>query len=125
MTSDTTTDCCASNAARLLSSSLYLTAALHVYLTLTSLLASAAEPPCDWKYFVADSLPPTFITRSCSHCHSRLITNNQPLSSSSQHLPRDMFHTIEVGRANKGDMDTEVPVVGRTIETQVNAERHG
>lgn len=40
------TDCCASCAARLLSSSLYFTAALDVYLTLESLLASAADPPC-------------------------------------------------------------------------------
>jgi hypothetical protein len=44
-------------------------------LTLTSLLASAADPPCDWKYLVADSFPPTFITRSCSHCHSAKIAS--------------------------------------------------
>jgi hypothetical protein len=36
-----------------------------------SLEASAAEPPWDWKYFVADSLPPTFMRRSWSHCHAR------------------------------------------------------
>lgn len=75
LTTEGVTDCCASAAARLLSSSLYLTAALDVYLTLTSLLASAADPPCDWKYLVADSFPPTFITRSCSHCHSAKIAS--------------------------------------------------
>ena len=54
----------ASAAQRLVSSSLYFVAALLVYLALWSLLASAAEPPCDWKYFVALSLPPTFMIRS-------------------------------------------------------------
>jgi hypothetical protein len=49
---------------RLCSSSLYFVAALLVYLALESLLASAAEPPCDWKYLVALSLPPTFMMRS-------------------------------------------------------------
>lgn len=41
-----------------------------MYLTFTSLLAKAAVPPFDWKNFVADSLPPTFIVRSCAHCHT-------------------------------------------------------
>jgi hypothetical protein len=52
------------------SSSLYLFAALLVYFCLGSLLARAAAPPCDWKYLVALSLPPVFMRRSCSHCHS-------------------------------------------------------
>lgn len=60
----------ASLAARLFNSSLYFVAAFDWYLVLGSLLLSAAVPPFDWKYFVADSLPPTFITRSWSHCHS-------------------------------------------------------
>ena len=51
-------------------SSLYFVAALEVYFVFGSLLASAAVPPCDWKYFVADSLPPTFIIRSWSHCQT-------------------------------------------------------
>jgi hypothetical protein len=64
----------ASAAQRRVSSSLYFVAALLVYFALWSLLASAAEPPWDWKYFVALSLPPTFITRSWSHCQmSRLV----------------------------------------------------
>lgn len=54
----------ASLAALFLSSSLYLVAAADVYFVLGSLLLSAAEPPLDWKNLVADSLPPTFITRS-------------------------------------------------------------
>jgi len=54
----------ASAAQRLVSSYLYLVAALLVYLALWSLLASAAVPPCDWKYLVALSLPPTFMMRS-------------------------------------------------------------
>lgn len=58
------THCLASAAALLCNSSLYFDAALDVYFVFESLLASAAEPPCDWKYFVADSLPPTFITLS-------------------------------------------------------------
>jgi hypothetical protein len=49
---------------RLPSSSLYFVAALEVYLVFGSLLFRAADPPCDWKYLVADSLPPTFIIRS-------------------------------------------------------------
>ena len=53
-----------SAAARLLSSSLYFEAALEVYLVLGSFEASAAVPPCDWKYLVADSLPPTFMVRN-------------------------------------------------------------
>lgn len=60
----------ASRAARRLSSSLYLVAALDWYFVLGSLLLSAAVPPFCWKNLVADSLPPTFITRSWSHCHS-------------------------------------------------------
>lgn len=62
----------ASLAARLLSSSLYLVAVLDWYLVLGSLLLSAAVPPLDWKNLVADSLPPTFIMRSWSHCHSEV-----------------------------------------------------
>lgn len=54
----------ASRAVLLLSSSLYFVAALDVYLIFISLLASAAEPPCVWKYLVADSLPPNFMFRS-------------------------------------------------------------
>lgn len=54
----------ASAAALLFSSSLYLVAVFDVYLTFGSLLARAAVPPCDWKYFVADSFPPTFMTRN-------------------------------------------------------------
>ena len=60
----------ASLAALFLSSSLYLVAAADVYFVLGSLLLRAAEPPLDWKNLVADSLPPTFMTRSWSHCHS-------------------------------------------------------
>lgn len=62
----------ASRAARRLSSSLYLVAALDWYLVLGSLLFRAAVPPFCWKNLVADSLPPTFIKRSWSHCHSVL-----------------------------------------------------
>lgn len=60
----------ASRAARRLSSSLYLVAALDVYFVLGSLLLRAADPPFARKNLVADSLPPTFINRSWSHCHS-------------------------------------------------------
>lgn len=77
------TNCSASAAARLFNSSLYFVAALLVYLTLVSLLARAAEPPCDWKYLVADSFPPSFMIRSCSHCHSapkQISTNAQTIS---------------------------------------------
>lgn len=52
------------------SSSLYFVAAFEVYLVFGSWLARATVPPCDWKNFVADSLPPTFMIRSWSHCHS-------------------------------------------------------
>lgn len=54
----------ASRAARRFNSSLYLVAALDWYLVLGSLLFNAAVPPFCWKNLVADSLPPTFITRS-------------------------------------------------------------
>lgn len=54
----------ASLAARLFSSSLYLVAAGDWYLVFGSLLFKAAVPPLDWKNLVADSLPPTFMTRS-------------------------------------------------------------
>lgn len=64
--------CLASTAQRLCSSSLYLVAALLVYFVLGSLLARAAEPPWVWKYFVALSLPPTFMMRSWSHCQTRI-----------------------------------------------------
>lgn len=60
----------ASLAARFLSSSLYLVAALDWYLVLGSLLFRAAVPPFCWKNLVADSFPPTFMIRSWSHCHS-------------------------------------------------------
>lgn len=65
----------ASAATLLLSSSLYFVAAFDVYFVFGSLLASAAVPPCDWKYFVADSFPPTFMIRSWSHCHSVPLTS--------------------------------------------------
>lgn len=54
----------ASLAARFLSSSLYLVAALEWYFVLGSLLARAALPPLARKNLVADSLPPTFMIRS-------------------------------------------------------------
>jgi hypothetical protein len=54
----------ASAAALFFNSSLYFVAALDVYFVFGSLLANAAVPPCDWKYLVADSFPPTFIIRS-------------------------------------------------------------
>lgn len=60
----------ASAAALFLSSSLYFVAAFEVYFVFGSWFARAAIPPCDWKNFVADSLPPTFMVRSWSHCHS-------------------------------------------------------
>lgn len=119
------TDCCASAAARLLSSSLYLTAALDVYLTLLSLLARAADPPCDWKYLVADSFPPTFITRSCSHCHSGQKVSASVLRRVERSLiMRQGIHTIEIRRANKGDVDTEIAVVGGAIKAQIDTKRH-
>ena len=54
----------ASFADLLLSSSLYFVAAFEVYLVVGSLLFKAAVPPFDWKNFVADSLPPTFMIRN-------------------------------------------------------------
>ena len=60
--------------ARLFNSSLYLVATFESYLVFGSLLFNAAVPPFDWKNFVADSLPPTFIIRNWSHCHSRLCS---------------------------------------------------
>lgn len=62
--------CFLSTATRRVNSSLYLVAALELYLALGSLLFRAAVPPWDWKYFVADSLPPTFMMRSWSHCQT-------------------------------------------------------
>lgn len=64
------TYCFASAAALFFSSSLYFVAVPEVYLIFGSWIARAAVPPCDWKNFVADSLPPTFMVRSWSHCHS-------------------------------------------------------
>ena len=70
----------ASLAALLFNSSLYLLAAFEVYLTLASLLLSAAVPPFDWKNLVADSLPPTLKVRSCSHCQiSRLVERTKEM----------------------------------------------
>jgi hypothetical protein len=54
----------ASAALLLDNSSLYFVAAFEVYFVFGSLLAKAAEPPWVWKYFVADSFPPTFIVRN-------------------------------------------------------------
>ena len=34
------------------------------------------------------------------------------------------MHTVEVCRADKGDVNAQVPVVGRTVKTQVNTQRH-
>lgn len=36
----------------------------------------------------------------------------------------DEEHTIEVGRPHKGDVNTQISMVGGTIEAQVNAERN-
>lgn len=35
-----------------------------------------------------------------------------------------MAHTVEVGRSHKGDMDTQVAMVGGTVEAQVDTERY-
>jgi hypothetical protein len=65
---------------------------------------------------VADSLPPTFIIRSWSHCHSSKEISECPLT-------QDILgHTVEVGRAHKGDVDTQIAVIRRAIETQVDAK---
>lgn len=109
----------ASRAALRFSSSLYLLAALEVYLTLASLLASAALPPLDWKNFVADSLPPTFIVRSWLHCHT--------VQKSMHALRAGLYgykRTVQIGRSDKRDMDTEIPVVRGTVETKVDSEWH-
>lgn len=91
----------ASSALRFLSSSLYFVAVLDSYLTFGSFEASAAEPPWDWKYLVADSFPPTFIVLSCSHCHS---------TRPRQHIAQlgleelQVTHTIQYRGTDKRDM---------------------
>lgn len=106
-------------ATRRLSSSLYLVAALDVYLVLISLLFRAAVPPLDWKNLMADSLPPTFIVRSWFHCHTgarqsrlRLVglagARTAPAHSSSEagrhSWPRRVGRTVEIGRLDEGDV---------------------
>jgi len=111
----------ASLAALFLSSSLYLVAAPDVYFVLGSLLFSAAEPPLDWKNLVADSLPPTFMTRSWSHCHSvRWLARARAASWGVRGR-----RTVEVGRPDKGNVDAEVAVVGGAIEAQIDAQGDG
>lgn len=112
----------ASAAQRLANSSLYLVAALLVYLALWSLLASAAEPPCDWKYLVALSLPPIFMMRSWSHCHTAL-NQHAVLVHTSPTRPR-IARTVEVGRSHKGNVYAHVTVVRRAVEAQIDAKRH-
>lgn len=54
-------------------------AAFEVYFVVGSLLFKAAVPPFDWKNLVADSLPPTFMIRNWSHCHSANCVRSLPL----------------------------------------------
>lgn len=109
----------ASAAALFFNSSLYFVAAVDVYLVLGSLLARAAVPPCDWKYFVADSFPPTFIIRSWSHCHTiRLMC--QPIVSCLSGCP-----TIEICGSDKGYVYPKVPVVRRAVKAEIYAKRDG
>lgn len=35
-----------------------------------------------------------------------------------------VWHTVKVGRSDEGDVDTEVSVVGRAVEAQIDAEWH-
>lgn len=79
-------------------SSLYLFAALLVYFVLGSLLASAADPPCDWKYLVALSLPPVFMRRSCSHCHSE--TESQPMYSFSFAFTSIFLERLDIAQSD-------------------------
>lgn len=106
----------ASFMALFLSSSLYLVAALEVYFVLGSLLLSAALPPLDWKNFVADSLPPTFMIRSWSHCHS--VRRVSPL------LVRKGGggeHTVKVRGSHERDVDTEVTMVRGAVEAEIDS----
>lgn len=118
----------ASRAARLLSSSLYLVAALDWYFVLGSLLFSAAVPPFCWKNLVAESLPPTFITRSWSHCHSGHVSSRTyrgatgGLGAGASRGVGGAALTIEVRRADKRDVDAEVAVVRRAVEAEVDAK---
>jgi len=40
-------------------------------------------------------------------------------------LSREEEHTIEISRPNKGNVDTEVAMVGRAVKAQVDGERDG
>lgn len=42
-----------------------------------------------------------------------------------RHANAKRGHTVEVSRPNKGDVDTEVAMVGRAIEAEVDAKRNG
>lgn len=86
-------------------------------MTLVSLLARAAVPPFDWKNLVADSLPPTFMVRSCSHCQTTYVS-----VVVMDGLTR---RTVEIGRPDKGDVDAQITMVGGAVKTQIDAEWYG
>lgn len=83
-----------------------------VYLALWSLLASAAEPPCDWKYLVALSLPPTFMIRNWSHCQT--VVGQYMYCIWCPWVLGE--RTVEVGGSHEGDVDAHVTMVGRAVE---------
>jgi hypothetical protein len=95
---------CASLAARRFNSSLYLVAALDVYFVFGSLLARAAVPPLDWKNLVADSFPPTFIIRNCSHCHTR-TESASPMAFCGMQLTYRQGSWIGQRRCERRDFD--------------------
>jgi hypothetical protein len=44
------------------------------------------------------------------------------VSMSGWGMRRVGLRTIEVGRANEGNVDTEISVVGRAVQTEINAK---
>lgn len=47
------------------------------------------------------------------------------VSMSGWGMRRVGLRTVEVGRANEGDVDTEISVVGRAIQAEIDAKGNG
>lgn len=68
------------------------------------------------------------MTRSWSHCHSGHVSSriDQTLHAvgalEAHRTTSGAALTVEVGRADKRDVDAEVAVVGRAVEAEVDAK---
>lgn len=108
--------CLASAAAKFFKCNLYFRATSESYFVRGSLFLRSAVPPCDCHHFVAASFPPTFIVRISLSFHSIHLSAVDRLSSVLY------AHTVQPHRPHEGDMRSQISVMRRAIEADVDSK---